>query len=175
MQTTLFAQREGSNELEITCNLNVVIAFEDVVAGKHAQRFYEYLTDRLGADFEFTRHQWNFSLVKDPAIREVAARDASSADIVIVAMHGEGSLPEYIKSWIDLWAGKNANPTALVALFDRRAGSTEGRQSVRAYLHSAGMEFFAEPDNSPNFERIDPSEDFIAASDGARVRDPQHA
>ena len=110
MQTTLCSQWDGSSELDITCNLNVVIAFEDVAAGKHAQRFYEYLTERLGADFEFTRYQWNFSLLKDPNVREVAARDAATADIVIVATHGDNDVPDHFKSWIKMWLGRNANP-----------------------------------------------------------------
>jgi len=158
MQTTLCTQWEGSNELEITCNLNVVIAFEDLIAGKHAQRFYEYLMDRLGANFEFTRHQWNFGLLKDPNIREAAAHDAVTADIVIIATHGEGELPEHVESWIKLWVGGNANPTALVILFDRPSRSSESREHVRSHLqeiaNAAGMQFFAEPDDSPNFETV---------------------
>lgn len=156
MQTTLCSQWDGSSELDITCNLNVVIAFEDVAAGKHAQRFYEYLTQRLGADFEFTRYQWNFSLLKDPNVREVAARDAVTADIVIIATHGDADLPEHFRSWIKMWVGRNANPMALVALFDRRVECDITRMLVRSYLNDVarigGMEFFTEPDNSPNFD-----------------------
>ena len=155
MQTTL-SQWDSSAELDVTCNLNVVIAFEDVSAGKHAQRFYEYLSERLGGEFEFTRYQWNFSLLKDANVREVAARDAATADIIIVATHGDHDLPDHFKSWIQLWLGKNANPMALVALFDRPNSCEITRALIRSYLNDVarvgGMEFFAEPDNSPNFE-----------------------
>ena len=155
MQTTL-SQWDSSAELDVTCNLNVVIAFEDVSAGKHAQRFYEYLSERLGNEFEFTRYQWNFSLLKDANVREVAARDAATADIIIVATHGDHDLPDHFKSWIQLWLGKNANPMALVALFDRPNSCEITRALTRSYLNDVarvgGMEFFAEPDTSPNFE-----------------------
>ena len=151
MQTTL-SPWESSAELDVTCNLNVVIAFEDVAAGRHAQQFYEHLTKRLGADFEFTRFQWNFNLLKDANVRDVAARDAATADIVIIAAHGDHDLPEHFRSWVQLWLGRNANPMALVALFDRPNCCEITRTLIRSYLNDVarigGMDFFTEPENT---------------------------
>ena len=81
MQTTVFSEREGNQELRITCNINVVIAFEDAAAGKHAEAFYEHLKERLGAEFEFTRYQWSFALLQDPDVRDAAAHDAAVAEV----------------------------------------------------------------------------------------------
>jgi hypothetical protein len=158
MQTSLFSERGGSDVLQITCNINVVIAFEDANAGKHAEAFYDHLKERLGAEFEFTRYQWSFTLLQDPQVRDAAAHDAATADIVIITTHGDSELPEYIDSWFQAWVGRNAGPMALVALFDRQPSTVELREEVRSSLariaQTGGMDFFAEPDNSPNTEFI---------------------
>src|SRR5687767_11702484 len=107
MQTTLFSQRHDQG-MQITCNINVVIAFEDEAAGKHANAFYDHLGERLAADFEFTRYQWSFSLLKDAGVRGAAAHDAATADIVIIATHGNSELPEHVDCWFQEWVGRNA-------------------------------------------------------------------
>ena len=158
MQTTLFSEREGGDGMQITCNINVVIAFEDAIAGKHAEAFYEHLKERLGTEFDFTRYQWSFNLLEDNQVRDVAAHDAATADIVIVATHGDSDLPEHVDAWFQAWVGRNAGPMALVALFDQPALCAEGREDLRSSLariaQTGGMDFFAEPDNSPNTEFI---------------------
>ena len=154
MQTTLFSEREGDQGMQITCNINVVIAFEDEAAGKHANAFYDHLSERLAADFEFTRYQWSFSLLKDAGVRGAAAHDAATADIVIVATHGNSELSEEVDSWFQEWVGRNAGPMALVVLFDQPATCPDTREEVRSALarvaQTGGMDFFAEPDDSPN-------------------------
>lgn len=158
MQTGLFSERIGSEGLQITCTINVVIAFEDAAAGKHAEAFYDHLKERLGTEFEFTRYQWSFALLQDPQVREAAAHDAATADIVIVTTHGDSELPEYVDSWFQAWVGRNAGPMALVGLFDRSPASSQLREDIRSSLariaQTGGMDFFAEPDNSPNTEFV---------------------
>ena len=154
MQTTVSCQGEGNDAMEIICNINVVVAFEDAPAGKYAQAFYDHVKERLGAEFEFTRYQWSFNLLEDPHVRETAAQDAAMADIVIVVTHGASKLPQHVDSWFQAWVGRNAGPMALVALFDQPAVSPEMRDEVRSSLaliaQTGGMDFFAEPDNSPS-------------------------
>jgi len=159
MQTTMLSGRDANQDLRITCNINVVIAFEDSAAGKHAEAFYEHLNERLGMEFEFTRYQWSFALLEDPGVRDAAAHDAATADIMIVTTHGDAELPECVDAWFQSWVGRNAGPMALVALFDRPPANVQTRQELRSSLariaQTGGMDFFAEPDNSPNTEFID--------------------
>jgi hypothetical protein len=158
MQTTLLSEHGGEEGLQINCTINVVIAFEDFTAGEHAEAFYEHLTEKLGREFEFTRYQWSFNLLKDPAVREVAAHDAAMADIVILASHGDAELPEAVDEWFQAWVGRNAGPMALVALFDQPAVCLETRGELRSSLariaQTGGMDFFAEPESSPNTEFV---------------------
>ena len=156
MQTSLRSHRGGDDELQINCNINVVIAFEDPAAGEHAESFYEHLTRRLGTEFGFTRYQWSFSLLKDASVRDAAADDAAMADIVIIATHGDAELPEHVDAWLQAWIGRNTGPMALVALFDQPAHDPETREELRSALsriaQTGGMDFFAEPDNSSRTE-----------------------
>jgi len=158
MQTTLLSEHGGDEGLQISCNINVVVAFEDTAAGEHADGFYEHLTRKLGGEFEFTRYQWSFALLQDESVRDVAAHDATMADIVIIATHGETELPEQVDAWFQGWVGRNASPMALVALFDRPSPCPETREDIRSALarvaQMGGMDFFAEPDNSPNTEFV---------------------
>lgn len=158
MQTTLLSEHGGEESLQINCNINVVIAFEDSTVGDHAEAFYERLAAKLGREFEFTRYQWSFNLLKDTSVREVAAHDAAMADIVILATHGDAELPEHVDDWFQAWVGRNAGPMALVALFDRPAACTHTRQEIRSTLariaQNGGMDFFAEPENSPDTEFV---------------------
>src|SRR5687768_14854731 len=119
MQTTLFSEREGGQGMETTCNINVVVAFQDAAAGKHAEAFYEHLKQTLGGEFEFTRYQWSFALLQDAGVRDAAAHDAATADIVIISTHGDTELPEHVDCWFQGWVGRNTSPMALVGLFDR--------------------------------------------------------
>src|SRR5687767_4524838 len=153
MQTTLFSERQGGEDLAIPCNLSLVIAFEDAEAGKHAQAFYDHLKERLGAEFDFTRYQWSFSLLEDPHVRDAAAHDAATADIVIITTHGDTELPAHVDAWFQTWVGRNASPTALVALFDQPAVRQEVRSELERIAQTGGMDFFAEPEDSPNHSK----------------------
>ena len=155
MQTTLFSEREGGETLEIACNLNVVLVFEDADAGKHAQAFYDHLRERLGTEFDFTRYQWSFSLLEDVHVREAAAHDAATADIVIITTHGDAEIPDHVRTWFQAWVGRNASPMALVALFDRPASRKELRSELELIAQTGGIDFFAEPENSPNHSRTE--------------------
>ena len=156
MQTSLRSDRGGDDGLQITCNINVVVVFEDSAAGKHAEAFYEHLSRRLGGEFGFARYQWSFSLLQDVSVRDAAADDAAMADIVIIATHGDAELPEHVDTWLQAWVGRNTGPMALVALFDGPAHDLETREELRSSLsrlaQTGGMDFFAEPDNQSRTE-----------------------
>jgi hypothetical protein len=134
---------------------NVLIAYEDFETGKHAKRTYDYLAENLGPECQLTNQMWKFDALSIPKLREIAVRDASLADIIIISSHGE-TLPEYVNKWIDSWLMQGSEALALVALFDQPE-SELGVASMKNYLaeiaRRAGMEFFAQPDEWPGSER----------------------
>lgn len=73
--------------------LRVVIAYNDVAAGKRAMRVLADLGKGLGEDIEFQPLPWSFDLLADMDWREVAAHDAVKADILIIATSSTNPLP----------------------------------------------------------------------------------
>lgn len=134
--------------VESAPGFGVVIAYEDFETGKHARKTYDFLADNLGKESRFTQSMWKFDVLAIPNLREMAVRDVSEADIVIISSHGGRELPVSVRAWIEHWIALGVRPLALVALFDCTASQSEG---VRTYLadvaRRAGIEFFAQPES----------------------------
>ncbi|MDB6031563.1 MAG: hypothetical protein JWM16_1901 [Verrucomicrobiales bacterium] len=168
MQTTLFPFSRSSTELDITSTIQVVIAFEDLAAGKRAKQVYDYLTHRL-TDFEFDHEVWKFSALECPSLTETAARQAAAADIIMLSLHGNKEIPQSVKDWIETWIGQNGNPMALVVLFDRDNQEFQDMNKTRLYLEDVArrgkLDLFMQPQKSVEAELeatkpADFSEDF---------------
>jgi hypothetical protein len=148
MQTTLFPFSQSSTELEITSTIQVVIAFEDLAAGKRAKQVYDYLTHRL-TDFDFDHEVWKFSALECPRLTETAARQAAAADIIMLSLHGHKEIPQSVKDWIEMWIGQNGNPMALVVLFDRDNQDFQEMSKTRLYLEDIArrgrLDLFMQP------------------------------
>jgi hypothetical protein len=154
MRETLSLPPCPSNPLEFESNpvFNVLITYEDFETGKHAKRTYDFLVENLGRDCQMTNQMWKFDVLSIPKLREIAVRDATQADIVIISSHGL-ELPEQVGKWVESWLMEGTGALALVALFDRPEPAASGSVSVREYLAGVAkrghMEFFAQPDEWP--------------------------
>jgi hypothetical protein len=148
MTRTLNVPAFESTAFEQNSTFNVLIAYQDLETGKQAKSTYDFLVERLGAECQFTSQMWKFDVMTIPYLRELAVKDASKADIIIIACHG-GALPFEVKAWIELWLAEQHRPSALVAMFDEQGYCNS---EVRGYLADVakrgGMEFFAQPDGS---------------------------
>jgi hypothetical protein len=135
---------------ELSANaFNVLIAYENLDSGKQAKNTYDFLVEKLGAECQFTSQMWKFEVLNIPYLRELAVKDASKADILIIACQGD-KLPFEVKAWIELWLSEPHHPFALVAMFDSSGDRSYGTNEVRRYLADVAkrgeMEFFAQPD-----------------------------
>lgn len=152
MERTAYHPPLGSTDMEIQPIFNVVIAYEDFDTGKHAKETYDFLVHNLGHECQFSNQMWKFDVLGIPKLREMAAKDAAMADIIIISCHGTHDLSADVKAWIGSWVQSRTNAIALVALFGNSAPCSEG-QFLRAYLADiaklARMEFFAQPTNTP--------------------------
>lgn len=152
MQHTLTMPPLDTTDLESSPALNVVIAYEDFETGKHAKNTYDFLVENLGHDCQFNNQMWKFDVLNIAKLREMAAKDAAVADVIIISSHGD-ELPDHIKAWIEAWAPQAINTLALVALFDCDEEDMPRTQATRAYLrdvaHRGHMGFFAQPDDWP--------------------------
>jgi hypothetical protein len=154
MQRTVISPRPKVLDTEASPCFNVVIAYEDFDTGKHAKKTYDFLATNLGHECHFSNQMWKFDVLSVPKLREIAAKDAATADIIIVSCRG-GELPDYVMAWIELWVGAERNhPIALVGLFDCPPEDLHQTRATRAYLTGVAkrgeMEFFAQPEEGPS-------------------------
>jgi hypothetical protein len=149
MQTTTFHLTDGENPAS-NRNLNILTLFEDLPTGKRGKQVYDYLSNHLSADFQFNHKLWKLSVLATPMVRELAAKDAAEADILIFSVHGDGELAPEVISWLDVWIGQRGTPIALVALFDPENKHSEAATATRQYLQEMArfgqMDFFTEPE-----------------------------
>jgi hypothetical protein len=133
--------------------LRTVVAYEDSEAGQHARNVCDYLIERLGPNCRLIGPMWGFDVLGIPECRELAAKGAASADIIILSSHGLGDLPGDVKAWIELWLRDKGDLQTLVALFDRPRNQPDQYWPIQDYLASVAergqIRFFAEPDAWP--------------------------
>jgi hypothetical protein len=140
-----------SPELDLNPSFNVVIAYEDFETGKQAKRTFDFLAEQLKDECQFTNQMWKFDVLNIPKLREMAAKDAAGADIVIISCHARSELAPEVRAWIELWLAERNEAIALVALLDSPPGFTMETIALRKYLADValrgGMEFFVQPDD----------------------------
>jgi hypothetical protein len=132
--------------------LVLLATFEDSVTGMRVKEFCQGLSRHMGPECQIVEHIWLFSTFRLRELQEIAAEEASAADLVIVSVHQDESLPDEVKTWIDLWlAHKGARHTVLLALLD--SGYEEVPGPTQTYLQDTarrgGMEFLVESGDVP--------------------------
>jgi hypothetical protein len=156
MQTTTYEHFTDGEDPTINRTLNILTLFEDIPTGKRGKQVYDYLSNHLSADFRFNHQLWKLSVLGTPMVRELAAKDAAEADILIFSVHGDDELAPEVKSWLDVWIGQRGTPIALVALFDPENKHSEPAIATRRYLqevaHFGQMDFFTEPEQEVTAE-----------------------
>lgn len=133
---------------DIKSALQVVIAYEDIQAGKHAMHVLTTLAKGLGDEIELKPLPWSFDLMADADWLTAATSDAAKADILIIATSGPNPLPPSIGRWAEsAIERKRGTATAVVALFgpvENPDGSGSARlEAIHAAALRAGLAFFA--------------------------------
>jgi hypothetical protein len=149
MQRSIIHHPLSPTPLDETPDFSILIAYEDFECGKQAKVTYDFLVENLDADCQFSNTMWKFDVLGIPKLREMAAKDAAQADIIIIACKGNHRLPGEIKAWFESWVEEKTNAIALVALFDSPDIDPEQVEATRDYLASVAkrgrMEFFMQP------------------------------
>ena len=157
MQRTLTFQPSDISEVESNPAFNVLIAYEDFETGKQAKKTYDFLAENLASECVLTNQMWKFDVLSIPKLREIAVRDATLADIILISSRGD-DLPIHATKWIESWLMEGTHAIALVALFEKPENQNSQSSQARKYLAEVArrghMEFFAQPDDWPG--RIHP-------------------
>ena len=151
MQTQPFVNEPGSDGAgaqDVNHPLRVVIAYDEVTAGKRAMRVMSDLGRELGEAVEFQPLPWSFDLLADTDWAEVAADDAINAHILIITTSSADPLPPAVGRWAEAAISrKQGTAAAVVALFgpeERPDGHGSSRlEAIRTAARQAGLDFFA--------------------------------
>ena len=142
------ANRRTWQRWKETKSLALLAAFEDSGTCTRIKEFCQSLARELGPECKIVQHVWLFNTFRMQELREIAAEEASLADLVIISAHEAESLADEVRSWIDLWLEqKGGRRAVLLALLDPvYDGKAAG--SIRAYLQEVArrgeMEFLVE-------------------------------
>jgi len=119
----------------------VVVAFDDNMASASAMKTCEYVISQLGDEIQVRRKVVDFNHPTDARKLAAAAKDAASADMVIVSTGESARLPSTMQAWMDSWSGKrSADEGALVAILKP---SGEVRDQLASVARQAHMDFFS--------------------------------
>lgn len=128
--------------------LRVLIAYNDLAAGKRAMRVMADLGKGLGDEIEFQPIPWSFDLLMDMDWGEVATRDAVQADILIITTSSASPLPPVVGRWAEAAISrKRGTAAAVVALFGTEenpdAAGSSRLEAIQRAAQQAGLDFFA--------------------------------
>jgi len=122
--------------------------------GARVHEFCRTVSRHLGENCELTHQIWLVNEFWMPQLKEIAAREAASADLIIISVHHAESLSDEVKSWFDLWLRqKGSRQMVLVALFDPldQGDSSSVRADLQATAQRGGMEFLAQSEEMPEY------------------------
>lgn len=149
LMTRLRATR-ASRETKL---LTVVAVSEDHATELRVQEFCRDLARVLEPGCELTQQVWLTSELRLAPLRAIAAGDAAAAEIVVVSVHAAESLPEEVRSWLDLWSSESRRRSrVLLGLFEPLyRGVSSGIQSdLREIASRTHTEFLAYSEEAPD-------------------------
>ncbi len=146
MQATALGPRVWGRWREAK-QLALLATFEDSATGRRIKEFCQDLTRQLGQHCQIIEHVWLFSMFRLPELREIAAEEAAASDLVVMALHNAESLPNEVKSWMNLWLRPGPSRDAvLLVLLESASEGTPGpiEQYLRDMATRSGRDFLAQ-------------------------------
>jgi hypothetical protein len=126
-----------------------VILYDDASAGHRAMHTATTLSNgRRGTWLEIKTQPWRFDLLDDPEWFALALADAINADMLILSVSRENSLPAMVEDWLKLCLmrkrGTDAAVVALLGPDDHLDEPVCPRfRFVQRVAEAAGLDFFA--------------------------------
>ena len=129
--------------VEVRPEFNVVLAYDEIAGGMRAKEVFDDLVRRHGDLFKFVCQLWNFAVMREPELFEAAVRDASKAEMIVIATP-KNQFPNQVRQWIGRWLPRKgaASPTLVVLLNGKAKQAAEGPESweaVRQLVEGGGV------------------------------------
>lgn len=96
---------EDANASNSQDTCNIVVLYDGDPTRTRAMAACDFLVGQFWEDVELNFHWWRTDFLRDPALAQVAARDAIEADFLIISSdrseHPSPSLEQWFESWLD--------------------------------------------------------------------------
>jgi hypothetical protein len=140
---------ETGKEFQRERALNVVIAFDDLRAGRKAKELCDRLALRPSPDCALHIGLWSLSVLQIPQVLQAAATQAARAALVVVTVSGQTDLTVSAKTCVTMFStGKTSAHGALTVLFHGASRPRENLAPSCAFLRraarTAGRTFFSQ-------------------------------
>jgi hypothetical protein len=141
------AQVHHPNPVELP-PLRIVVVYDRIADLIRVNEIWSRLVVRFKDEIQIVSCAWNFTLLRDPYLRERAALHTAEADLIVFSAAGGTKPPDFIRRWIKAWLPwKKGRCAALVAVMDHEP-PVRGNVPPTMYhylQHTAeqgGMDFF---------------------------------
>lgn len=142
------AASEDMNSAPFMDVCNIVVLYDGNSTRARAMAACDFLVSQFWEHVELKFHWWRTDFLEDTAMATVAARDAITADFLIISSdqreQPSASLERWFESWLDL---RGEHQGALVDLTAEQAGQTFGLTETR-------LQFFREVCRRGNFDYL---------------------
>jgi hypothetical protein len=136
---------------------NVVLAYDEIAGGMRAKEFFDDLARLHGELFKFTCQLWNFEVMREPQLFEAAVRDASSAEMIVIATRRKEGVSGDARRWMERWLpSKDSGRDAILVLLTGKAAGAHCERAIRASLRQmadrGGVAFLSKEIDWPETE-----------------------
>lgn len=142
-----------------TCGQNpptteLLIMYEDVSSGLLAKRSVDRLSRQLDVGGGLNMRLWRFDLLGLPLLRERAAVEAATMDVILLAVKGRKAQPLVVEEWLHRWLDhKEDRPYALGVILEPDEAGKDGPHPVVTFTRKiaveAGADFFCGVSEKP--------------------------
>jgi hypothetical protein len=138
--------------------LSVVAIYNDFCAGIRAQEALQWLKLSLSFDMEVSASSWSYRSLERLDVRSVATKQATTADVIIVAASDAELVPDHVMRWLDASLQQQSDGGAvLVALHDEVQTPEEDPTPLCGYLERQAdrwrTDFICNQDFDQRFDR----------------------
>ena len=121
--------------LEARPEFNVVLAYDEIAGGMRAKEFFDSLARLHGELFKFTCQLWNFEAMREPQLFEAAVRDASRAEMIVIATRRKEGVSGDARRWMERWLpSKDSSRDAILVLLTGKSTGADCEGAIRASL-----------------------------------------
>jgi hypothetical protein len=127
LMTTANTVNGRSASVSVNSIPTAVVAYEDTPTGLRAVHALDGLPLFAATHGKFVRRLWRWDLLRPLWLSEQAAREASTADVLVISAHGSGEFPPEVQLWLNCWlTNSRSHACAFALLLDHEPIASDG-------------------------------------------------